>query len=157
MSYGKMDLLSIDHENFLILAEEFLKREKMLRFRAKGNSMTPFIRDNDIVTIEPVKGTPHVGDVILFRSTCGGLILHRIRKKVANGILPHGDSAAKADGLIPYENVLGKVINVSGNGYNFHLKNPFKYLFSRGFLSSVKVRRYPLLAKLGKGIANIIG
>jgi hypothetical protein len=102
--------------------EEFLRdvlsRGVRFRFRARGMSMEPFIRDGDVVTVAPAdRRLPGVGDVV---ASChprdGHLIVHRIIAVAASGIVLKGDANDFADGVIPPGGVLGRVVAVSRCG-----------------------------------------
>ena len=49
------------------LLSAVLNKGVPVRFQAKGFSMSPFIKNNDVVTISPWQGTrPGLGDIIAF-------------------------------------------------------------------------------------------
>ena len=50
------------------LMKNVLARGLPFRFRVRGWSMTPFIRDFDVVTVVPLGSTPRTGDVVAFES-----------------------------------------------------------------------------------------
>jgi hypothetical protein len=83
-------------------------------------------------------------------------LLHRVSRKKKNGVLTRGDAASTDDGLIPYNNILGKVVAVS-RGYNFHLRNPFKFLIGRRILYSEKLLQFPFIVHIGKVVASVRG
>lgn len=92
-----------------------LAREVPFRFRAKGWSMTPFIRDGDVITIAPFnKKNPGLGDVVAFtRPETGNLVVHRIVAKQHDHALIVGDSIPdNPDGVIPLKNLLGRVTSI---------------------------------------------
>lgn len=101
------------------LMKAVLARGVPFRFCARGWSMTPFIRDGDVITIEPLTGTiPRIGDVVAFtRGEDGKLVVHRVvdRNRVALRI--QGDSTPGCpDGIVPFEDVLGRVKDILRNG-----------------------------------------
>ena len=70
--------VSLSGVDLAILAREILGREAVLRFQARGNSMTPFIRDGDIVTLVPLSRPPRIGDVVAFaHPRTSGMAVHR--------------------------------------------------------------------------------
>lgn len=144
------------NEVFGGIAEEILKRGSRLSFRASGASMSPFIKDGDTVVMAPVRDGVNVGDVVLVTARAGRLLLHRVVKKRKGGVVTRGDASINDDGCISWENIIGKVISVKGKGYNFHLKSPFKYMISR-FASIRGLRRYSLITRFGKKIADVLG
>lgn len=84
---------------------------------AYGFSMSPFIRDKDILTIKPVPvGIPVPGDVVAFeQADIQKLIVHRVVKRGDNGFLIKGDNMYEFDGLVPPVNIHGIVTQVERN------------------------------------------
>ena len=56
--------LYIDVEDFFDISEEILGKGKQFSFRARGTSMSPFIREGDTVIISPLSGPISIGDII---------------------------------------------------------------------------------------------
>ncbi|MFH0845432.1 MAG: S24/S26 family peptidase [Pseudomonadota bacterium] len=100
------------------LLRAVLDKEALFRFRAKGFSMVPFIKDDDVVTVSPLwGGSPGVGDVVAFVSPYSErLVVHRVVGKKGDHYLIKGDSAREPDGLVPRINILGRVRAVERNG-----------------------------------------
>ncbi|OGP91738.1 MAG: signal peptidase I [Deltaproteobacteria bacterium RBG_16_54_18] len=88
------------------------------RFKGKGYSMSPFIKDGDVLTIAPLQGSsPRFGDVMVFtHPTTGKLVIHRLIGKREGSYLTKGDNAPEADGLISKAAILGQVVRVERNG-----------------------------------------
>ena len=88
------------------------------RFRANGFSMSPFIRDGDVVTVSPLFGAaPHLGDVVaLIQPGSSKLIIHRVVGGKDSSYMIRGDNVSKEDGLVSIENILGFVTKVQRNG-----------------------------------------
>jgi len=88
-----------------------LDRGAPFRFRARGMSMDPFIRDGDVITIVP-RGARRLraGDVIACCHPRGGhLIVHRVVANAQAGIVLRGDANDAIDGVIAGDDVLGVV------------------------------------------------
>lgn len=95
------------------LMQAVLETGARFRFRAKGISMMPFIRDRDVVTVAPLTRRPMVGDVIAFlHPQSGKPILHRVIERDAHGYWTQGDNSAAGDGWIPSVAVLGIIVAV---------------------------------------------
>jgi hypothetical protein len=98
--------------------QEFLKavlaKGVSFRFRARGFSMHPFIQDGDVLTVSPCHGkSPRPGDVVAFRHPINQkLVVHRLIARLQSGCLMRGDGSPEADGLTPWENVIGSVSRV---------------------------------------------
>lgn len=111
--------LSLSGDALITLMQAVLAKGVRFRFRAKGWSMTPFIRDGDVISVSPLRGAPaRLGEVVAFvRPTTGNLVVHRVIGKRSTALLIQGDNAPdSADGLIPQANVLGRVTTVERGG-----------------------------------------
>ena len=88
-----------------------------MRFRAKGFSMDPFIRDDDMITVWPLADhSPGLGDVVAFiQEKAERLVVHRVISVKGSSYVIKGDNSAGADGLIPGSDILGWVKRVERN------------------------------------------
>lgn len=114
----KREELSLYSQHLEELMRGVLDKGASFRFRCKGFSMSPFIKDGDVLTIAPVQGAdPRFGDVVVFThpSTCK-LVIHRVIGKKGGAYLSKGDNIPEADGFIAKANILGRVIKVERNG-----------------------------------------
>lgn len=84
------------------------------RFQASGYSMTPAIRNGDIITVSPLANLSlKRGDVVAFRHPeRPQMLVHRVLKKRNNSFRIRGDNTSEADGWIPLENILGMITRV---------------------------------------------
>ena len=103
------------------LAADILGQGSYLRFRAHGNSMAPFIRNGDIVLVEPKKASElHIGDIVFYRRAGGRHVAHRLIGKSGNDgslvLITRGDNMRHLDASVFPEQVLGKVIRIEGQG-----------------------------------------
>ena len=76
------------------LMQAVLDRGRPFRFRARGWSMAPFIRDGDVIMVAPLdQKLPALGAVVAFiRPNAGNLVVHRIIARHAAGVpLAAGD------------------------------------------------------------------
>ena len=107
--------LSISSKELLVLMEAVLATNRLFRFRAKGWSMAPFIRDGDFITVGPLAGKPpQLGEVLAFiHPHSGNLVVHRAIAVDEKGVLIRGDSIqAGPDGFIPFTDLVGRVTRV---------------------------------------------
>lgn len=83
----------------------------LFRMTAKGFSMSPFIRDNDVITLSPLSLSPvAIGKPAA--CVCPAqkkLIVHRVIGKKGSYYLIKGDNMPKPDCLIDKESILGCV------------------------------------------------
>jgi hypothetical protein len=110
--------LSLSSLNLEKLMRGVLDKGASFRFQSKGFSMSPFIKDGDVLTIVPLQGSaPGFGDVVVFTHPhTGKLIIHRIIGKRSSSYFTKGDNAPEEDGLISRAAILGRVTKVERNG-----------------------------------------
>lgn len=106
------EVFEIDSPPGAELARSLLRDGTAVRFAARGRSMTPFVRDGDVVTIAPVHASQlRTGDLVLYRAQGGGLILHRMvaLARSPDGPQPvmRGDNQVRSERIRP-EQVLGR-------------------------------------------------
>lgn len=113
-----MNIENIQNIEYALLFQELLSKDITLRVKVTGESMKPFLKGGDIVTIRKVYIKEiNIGDLILFRDNNGLPVLHRIvsRKKNHNGeitFITKGDRLILIDDPITEDMVLGKVIRI---------------------------------------------
>jgi hypothetical protein len=115
---------SLNPDHFLVeLVKEVLGKGVECRLQVKGYSMSPFIKDNDVVTISPISDVlPGFGDVTAFiHPKTERLLIHRVVWKSGDAYLLKGESALEPDGLIKKENILGLVTKVERKGKRIFL------------------------------------
>lgn len=113
----KQDELSLSGTAFATLLRAVLDKGVPFRFRATGFSMSPFIRNGDVLTVSPLSGRARLGDVVAFiRQGTGGLAIHRVVGTSAGGCLIRGDNSSRDDGYVAAENILGRITKVERNG-----------------------------------------
>jgi signal peptidase len=109
--------VSLRHNELEELSSEILEQGGSLRFKAHGYSMSPFIRDGDVLTTQSIESADlEVGDVALYRSAGNRLVAHRvIGKRKENGrltLVMRGDSQSGSTELICAEQILGRVVSI---------------------------------------------
>jgi len=110
--------LSLSGRALVELLQAVLHKGAAVRFQAKGFSMSPFIKNQDLVTISPLKRKrPGLGDIIAFaHPETEGLCIHRIVRKKDGFYVTKGDNLSEADECVPRENILGFVTRVERDG-----------------------------------------
>lgn len=100
------------------ILQAILEKGVPFRFRVKGFSMSPFIKDGDAVTVSPLGGTlPGLGDVIAFRHKgTDRLVIHRVAIKKSGSVLTKGDNVLEADRPVSRADILGYVTKVERDG-----------------------------------------
>ncbi len=128
------------------------------RFCASGQSMSPFVKNGDILTVAPRKESGvHCGDVVAFiHNQTGKPVVHRVIHRKGNFLLIRGDNTPNEDGLIPLSDILGIVIRVERKGKKVYLGlGPEKYLIA--FLSGKSLLNLlrSILSQFRKGFRPI--
>jgi signal peptidase I len=113
---------TIANADFAALMESVLSQGKPFRFRSSGFSMSPFIKDGDVITLVNPLGRPlRPGTVIAFiQPPSGSLAVHRIVVQRDDRYLLKGDNNREFDGWVTPANVIGIVNRVERNGKSVH-------------------------------------
>jgi signal peptidase I len=132
---------AVSGAGFTVLMASVLEKGVPFRFTAPGHSMTPFIRDGDVITVAPVR--IRFGDVVAFVSPHGGkLTVHRVVRVSRDGYLIKGDNTVEPDGTVPRTSLLGRVVGVEHCSRHVRLglgieRVAIAYLSRRGWLIPV--------------------
>ena len=107
--------------DFEELAVNILEAGHELRFRARGSSMFPLVRDGDILGVQPIGGTAlRAGEIALYRSSGHGIVVHRVVGMLTQVeediLLVKGDAAKAPDPQVPASRVLGRVVSIERHG-----------------------------------------
>jgi hypothetical protein len=106
---------------FADVVTDLLCRGHSVRFRAKGSSMHPTIREGEAITVAPVAPAAiGRGDVVLYRSGLG-VTAHRVVgvEHLADGVVrfvTRGDASGGCDEPVEASAVLGSVVAVERRG-----------------------------------------
>ncbi len=116
------DAQTIPNARFVKIMEAVLARGAPFRFQASGFSMSPFIRDGDVITIAPRPARLRLGDVAAFVNPCKDrLTVHRIVGMRRGVCLMRGDHALEPDGSVVDTAILGRVMRVEHHGQTMRL------------------------------------
>ncbi|MCF8025499.1 MAG: S24/S26 family peptidase [Desulfobacteraceae bacterium] len=138
---GRLNEISLSGGDLAGLMQAVLEKNARFRFKARGFSMTPFIRDHDVITVAAVKGGPAVGDVAaVVHPKTGTVIVHRIVGRKNQGFVLKGDNCADADGVFDRSRIIGVVCGVRrNNGAVWYAGGPEKRVAA--FLSRSGINR----------------
>ncbi|HUP62035.1 MAG TPA: S24/S26 family peptidase [Thermoanaerobaculia bacterium] len=103
--------MSIDSTELIV---DLLARGHMVRFRARGPSMHPIIRENDYLLVEPAREIRR-GDVVLTLAE-RGLTAHRVIEIAGERVITRGDNAPCDDDPVDRSKVLGRVTHAEREG-----------------------------------------
>ena len=100
------------------LLSSVLAKDKAFRFRAKGWSMSPFVKDGDVITVSPLRGRePRTGEIVAFlHPKSGRAAVHRVVRAAPGTFLLRGDNSDDAEGPLAAERILGVVTEVVRDG-----------------------------------------
>ena len=128
---------------FISLSAELLSLGYGVRFRTKGTSMRPAIRDGETIIVEPVSPADVKRGDVIFCRTDDGVIAHRVVsvKRRASFIL-RGDAMQSCDEPVSAAQVLGRVVSVERDGRSIAVAGYRARLFgvARLFASKGRMR-----------------
>ncbi len=106
--------ISLGSEKLIEIIRLVLGKNLPFRFRVKGYSMLPFIRDEDIVTVSPLtQRKVSLGWPVAFvHPENKKLVIHRVVSCSKCGYLIKGDNVFSPDGRVVQENILGVITQV---------------------------------------------
>jgi len=139
-SCRRADVVSLSGSALLELLQAVLDKEVPFRFRAKGLSMSPFIKDGDVVTVFPMShASPRPGDVLAHLDPrTKKLVVHRVVGEEQDFFHLKGDNNIEAGDRIFKKDILGCVNKVERNGQRVYLGlGPERSVIS--FLSRKKI------------------
>ena len=136
----------IPNNAFFALVEEEIENGKPVRFRLKGNSMFPLLRNGkDMVILEKYHtNNLRPMDVVLFHYK-GSYVLHRIIQRAGDTLLIQGDGSIVATEQCNVKDVVGKVTNICRpSGKITSVENWRWKLYSFLWVKSIRLRPYLL-------------
>lgn len=89
---------------------EKLKNNEIVKFRPRGNSMTPRIKSGQLCVVSPDISILEVGDVVLCKVS-GNQYLHLI-KAIQGDRFQIGNNHGRINGWIGISGIYGKLISV---------------------------------------------
>jgi hypothetical protein len=133
MKLESSDTVSCEVREFEELATYLLGDGHAMRFRARGSSMLPAVRDGDILEVRPIAAAAlATGDIVLYRSFGSGIVVHRvvdIRKQEEKTLVRvKGDSSALSDPQVEQSRLLGRVESIQRRGNTIYPRGwPSRY------------------------------
>ena len=138
------------------LFKELLENKMGIRFKAKGWSMFPFIRDGDFITVKPASfEEARIGDVLAYYNLkFNKITVHRLVKKGTIGrgqvLITKGDANRELTydlPIYPVDCILGKVVAINRGNKSIRLGGWLCRL--RGCLKATILLHYPRIYYLG--------
>ena len=149
--------VTVNESSLLDMMKSTLGGGKSFRFRARGGSMGPFIKEGDVVTIAPINGRlPGLGDIVAtVNGAAGRLFIHRVTRKNSEEYVTKGDAADSDDGPVSANQILGCVTCVERGGKKVRLglgqeRRALGFLSGKGFLAPLVANVHNILKSLNK-------
>ena len=130
---------------FFAQVESEIASGKSVRFKVKGFSMFPLLRnDTDEVLLSPLAGQPKIMDIVLFRYK-GKHILHRIIDVKDGRFIIQGDGIYLTSEHCKEEDIVGVVTSIYKRGWKpFNVSSGIYRCLSMIWLKLRFCRRYLL-------------
>ena len=125
------------------LCRSLLQDGYSIRLPAKGNSMRPWIRPGDHLTVQPILPAKlHIGMVILYEFPETVLTAHRVIRinPVDSTVDTRGDATLGAVETIPFSSILGQCSRIEPHHIRFMI-NPCSIIFGKAWLTFQNFRR----------------
>lgn len=125
-----MKRIVLPNQPFFQWTEQMLQEGQNVELTVKGQSMRPFLRDGEMVTIVPVSDDSNLkkGTIILAKTEKDTVMMHRIFRMEGNRILMKGDGNILQTEWVQRGDVLGIAENVCRQGRDVSLYTPFRRL-----------------------------
>ena len=123
-------------ESFAGLSAELLRLGKAVRFKARGSSIRPLVRDGDILLVNPLESSPpRIGEIVLCSHARDRVVVHRVvRLRAREGemsCLVQGDQSFAPDGWIHRALIYGRVVAIERGDKRMDLRRPLARLAGR--------------------------
>ncbi len=121
---------------FAELSRDLLLAGRSVRLRARGGSMSPLVRDGDLILVRPIDAdVVRVGDVVIVRDEPDRLVVHRVVRRHSGPGGPaftvQGDQVVRPDGVFPAAQLYGRVVTIERDGRRIELDGPAMGLLGR--------------------------
>ena len=114
VEFQRRNHLALSGKSLAALIRDFVESGRHIKFRALGESMFPFIKNGDMITVSPYNDmTPERGDIVAFVDVrTQGLMVHRIIRVNGDGFVSKGDNCFQNDGIHRLQNILGFISEI---------------------------------------------
>lgn len=87
----------------------------IFKFTPSGNSMYPFLKNDENEVEIKSADSISVGDVLLVKTDDGLFLLHRVDEIRNGGYILRGDNMLKREGIFTKKNIIGKMVGFTKN------------------------------------------
>ncbi len=124
------------------LIREAIERNGTLKFRLKGTSMRPFLREGDILTVSALRSQKiSVGDLVIYHDGMS-ITCHRVFRTFKNNFQLKADAAMTADEFLKKGRLMGKVVELQKGGLILNMNN------NAGRIANMVISRASLVTAL---------
>lgn len=111
-------MFSLSGKSLITILRAVLEKGYAFRFKLKGSSMLPFLKEGDSITVYPLKEIPPQRGIIaaFVHPDKGKLAVHRVIDKKGSCFVLKGDNNRSDDGMVPIDKILGCLGKVERNG-----------------------------------------
>jgi len=144
---------TVDNPAFCRLARSLIADGKMVRCKAAGASMFPWIQDGDLVTLSPVDPRRlKPGQIIAFENACGSLTIHRLVATRSDvdlfTLVTRGDANSSNDTAFGTDRLIGQVVGLQRDGRQLRVEAPMCLWLARLHLR-IRAKLKQLMLNLG--------
>ncbi|PVH25826.1 S24/S26 family peptidase [Sphingobacterium corticibacter] len=145
--------ITIKNSVFFEHVLEYINAGKEVVFTVRGSSMSPFLKEKDLITVKPLKGiTLKIGHIVLAYFE-NGYILHRIVRLDKQHVFLAGDANLVQIEKVERQSVIGFLCEATRNKKNVPLYTSRVMCFAQFWYYVRPVRR--VWAKLFKRKINL--
>ena len=156
------DRIPVFSAGFAAFSRSILNAGKALRFQARGGSMSPLLRDGDVLWIWPVEpNMVKYGDVVLFSKGAHQVVVHRVVRTLMNRsgrcFTVQGDAVAAPDGVFPASSVHGRLVTIERAGKMLCVDHPVMRVLGwlTAFISRLRLVRVRRVGRILKRIPGL--
>jgi signal peptidase I len=121
-STERREIMLISSRGLAEMISSMMAKGIQIKIRAKGWSMEPFIRNQDVLTIAPfIQNKIKLGEIVAFKTSKSDksfrLGIHRVIQILdhENYLIKGDNSSIDPDGIVPRNQILGKIITIERN------------------------------------------
>lgn len=108
--------------------EDVIAEQGRLVYTSEGDSMSPLIREGNLLVIEAVKAPLKVGDVPLYKRDSGQYVLHRIVEVKKGKYAMKGDNRTAVEKGITDKHIIGVLTGIVRNGKTYPVETTEEYI-----------------------------
>lgn len=123
------------NQDIISVLQRTIKKKGWISLPSEGNSMFPLIQQGEVCRFESFDPTTtKKGDIILFWSTGGKLVAHRVYE-IGNPYICKGDTNIQFDEPVRLERILGKLVSIKKQNREIKLNQALVAIWSKLILT----------------------